>query len=45
MGTGMLINQILDLDGGIFESERPLSPPQSESAKCRGKRGQGKERQ
>jgi len=33
------------LEGGIFESERPLSPPQSESAKCRGKRGQGKERQ
>jgi hypothetical protein len=29
----MLINQLLDLDGGIFESERPLSPPQSESAK------------
>jgi hypothetical protein len=35
----MLINQILDLSGGIFESERPLSPPQSESFKRREKRG------
>jgi hypothetical protein len=41
----MLMNQILVLDEGIFESERPLSPPQSESVKRRGKRGQGKERQ
>jgi hypothetical protein len=31
----MLINQILDLDGGIFESELHLSPPLSECAKRR----------
>jgi hypothetical protein len=35
-GPDMLINQILVLDGGIFESELPLSPPQSRKRQTQG---------
>jgi hypothetical protein len=37
--SGVLINQIFGSGRGIFESDLPLSPPQSESAKRRGNAG------